>query len=45
MATIIIREIPKELHSQFKKLCFEKEISMNQMLKKLMEKSLKENEK
>jgi len=39
MATIIIREIPKELHSQFKKLCFEKEISMNQMLKKLMEKN------
>ncbi len=42
MKTILIREIPEKLHKDFKRLCFYSEISMNQKLKELMEKAIKE---
>jgi len=42
MATIIIREIPDRLHKDFKKLCFDAGISMNQKLKELMKESIEE---
>ena len=44
MSTIIIREIPDKLHKDFKKVCFDSDVSMNQKLKELMEKAIKETE-
>lgn len=45
MSTIIIREIPDKLHKDFKKVCFDSDISMNQKLKELMGKAIKEVKK
>ena len=44
MAILIIREIPDELHKDFKRLCFDLEISMNKKVKDLMEKAIREAE-
>ncbi len=44
MSTIIIREIPDKLHKDFKKTCFDSDISMNQKLKELMKKAIREAE-
>ena len=44
MATIMIRKIPDKLHKDFRRLCFDSDISMNQKLKELMEKAIKEAE-
>ncbi len=45
MSTIIIREIPEKLHRDFKRFCFDAGKSMNQTLKELMDKAIREIEK
>ncbi len=42
MRTLLIREIPDKLHKAFKMYSMTHDISMNKMLKRLMEKELQE---
>ncbi len=40
-----IRDIPGELHYQFKLLCVKKKISMNKYLRKMIEKEVEREDK
>ena len=45
MPSIIIRDIDLDLRKRFRRICLEKDISMNQLLKDMIERYCEANEK
>ena len=45
MPSIIIRDIDIDLRKRFRRICLDKDISMNQLLKDMIQKYVKGNEK